>query len=70
MDETLIKATLNLKQVPNFNAMATLYKGSNGVQIYIKTRPFMKDVLRQLRSRFELILFTSGSKPYASCILS
>lgn len=32
MDETLIKATLNLKQVPNFNAMATLYreKGPNG----------------------------------------
>jgi TFIIF-interacting CTD phosphatase-like protein len=29
----------------------------------------MKEVLRQLRSSFELILFTSGSRSYANAII-
>lgn len=70
MDETLIKASLSLKQVPNYDKIITIMKGTLEVQVYVKTRPYLKEVLRVLRENFELILFTSGSWAYATAILN
>lgn len=69
MDETLIRATLSLKNQPDFDHIAYINKGKNAVQIFVKVRPYMKEVLRQLRGHFELILYTSGSRSYANAIL-
>jgi CTD small phosphatase-like protein 2 len=45
-------------------------RGSSEVLIYVKTRPYLKEVLRELRKEFELILFTSGSRAYANAIIN
>ena len=39
------------------------------LQIYIVLRPGLKEVLRELRKHFEIIMFTSSSKVYCEGIL-
>lgn len=36
----------------------------------MKSRPYLKEILRELRKEFELVLFTSGSRAYATSMIS
>jgi TFIIF-interacting CTD phosphatase-like protein len=38
-------------------------------QIYIKFRPFLRQVLELLRNHYEIILFTAASEQYANIVL-
>lgn len=70
MDETLIKAHLNEKSSPLYDKAVSVMRGTSEIQIYVKTRPYLKETLRELRKEFELILFTSGSRAYANAIIN
>lgn len=38
--------------------------------IYLFFRPYLFDMLKQLKEDYELVLFTAASKDYAKCIRS
>lgn len=41
----------------------------NELQIYIILRPGLKEILRELKEHFEIIMFTSSSRVYCQGIL-
>jgi Dullard-like phosphatase family protein len=70
MDETLIRANLNPKVDEKFDYNIALHYKRQDIKVGVHVRPFLKEVLRQLRYNFELILFTSGTRSYARAILN
>jgi len=63
MDETLLKASINPKKPPEkFDSIVKMKSFDRpDANIYVKIRPYLKEVLRQLKHHFEMILYTSGS---------
>jgi len=70
MDETLIKSVYKKFHVTDYDEIAYIPFLKKGMlKLYISFRPYLRDMLRQLKQDFELILFTSGQRDYANKII-
>lgn len=72
LDETLAHCSNAKKTSPTLKSMTRLKQAGDSnkdsyVDLYI--RPFVDSVLKSLRKKFEIVLFTSASKTYADNII-
>ena len=68
-DETLAKVHFNKRELPHYDDQVDILTKDKTISIFISLRPGLKEVLRELKNHFELILFTSSSKIYCDGIL-
>jgi len=72
LDETLIKATNDASKFPDglFDERCVLdIQELQKKDIYLSYRPYLFEMLSQLKKNFELILFTAGFDKYATTIV-
>jgi len=73
LDETLIKATndpLRFEDKNIFDVKTELFIDRKiKKDVYISYRPYLFEMLRTLKRKFELVVFTAGFSTYADVII-
>ncbi|KAH3762258.1 carboxy-terminal domain RNA polymerase II polypeptide A small phosphatase 2 [Pelomyxa schiedti] len=67
LDETLIHSSL--VPVPNTDFTFTLQVEGQTVTVYVSKRPGVDQFLRELKEKFELVVFTASIPQYADAVL-
>ena len=70
IDETLVFASHNKKEIPNAKALdktirIKINKYGGSMKAYLSFRPYLIEMLIELYDDFELILYTCGTSEYA-----
>eukprot|EP00347_Sterkiella_histriomuscorum_P012678 403367647 len=68
-DETLAKVSMNKNNIPEHAETVDILTKNSVQSIYIVLRPGLKEILRELREHFEIVMFTSSSRVYCQGIL-
>ena len=65
LDNCLLNAVYKKKELIDYDA-TTYVKliGQNNFKLYLKFRPYMKEMLTELKQNFELILFSTQGRKY------
>ncbi len=69
LDNTLVKSSYKKQKLADYDTHVYInILGTKRIRLYLSYRPFVKEMLEQLRADFELVLFSSQSREYTEVI--